>query len=362
MPRRASINLACAAACVASPLLLAATASGQNLSDRIAAVARQRQAEAAKNNTQSNLLGALLYADVSVDFNDTPARDAFNYLKQVMGVDLVVRYNDDRSGAGIDPTTPINLKATSTPALSVIERMLEQCAEFEPCTWQLRKGYIEIGTKERLSAPAARVLRMYPIKDLLFEVPMFDNAPEFDLSSSLSQGGGGGGGGSFGGGGGGGGGGGFGGGGGRGGGGGGFGGGGSGGGGGGGGAPFGEPGDDPERLTEDEKVQQIVDIILETIEPDAWLDNGGDSASIRFYEGVLIIRAPDYIQRQIGGYPFAPNRSAAPSRSRPRSSAAGTSTTPVATIDRRYVTFTAPISIIENVKFDSVKVTGSAGR
>ena len=360
MPRRASINLACAAACLASPLLLAATASGQNLSDRIAAVARQRQADAARNNTQSNLLGALLYADVSVDFDETPAREAFDYLKQIMGVEMVVRYNDDRTGMGIDPTTPITLKMTSTPALSVIERMLEQCAEFEPCTWQLRKGYIEIGTKERLSAPAARVLRMYPIRDLLFEVPMFDNAPEFDLSSSLSQGGGGGGGGFGGGGGGGfgGGGGGFGGGGG--GGGGGFGGGG--GGGGGGGAPFGEPGDEPERLTEDEKVQQIVDIILETIEPDAWLDNGGDSASIRYYEGVLIIRAPDYIQRQIGGYPFAPNRRAAPARSRTRSSAAGTTTTPVAVIDRRYVTFTAPLSIIENVKFDSVKVTGSAGR
>ena len=63
---------------------------------------------------------------MSVDFKDTPARDAFNYLKQVMGVDLVVRYNDDRSGEGIDPSTPINLKVTSTPALSVIERMLEQ--------------------------------------------------------------------------------------------------------------------------------------------------------------------------------------------------------------------------------------------
>ena len=187
MSRRASLNLACAAACLASPLIMAATASGQNLSDRIAAVARQRQADSARNNTQANLLGALLYSDVSVDFDETPARDAFTYLKQVMGVDLVVRYSDDRSGMGIDPETPITLKATATPALTIIERMLEQCAEFEPCTWQLRKGFIEIGTKQRLSVPAARVLKMYPIRDLLFEVPMFDNAPEFDLSSSLSH-------------------------------------------------------------------------------------------------------------------------------------------------------------------------------
>ena len=346
-------------AAISLPLLATASSSAQNLSDRIAEVARQREAAAARDTSQSALLGALLYTDISVDFNDTEARAAFEYVKELLGVDLVVRYNDDRSGLGIDPETPINLKATGVPALTVIERMLEQCAELDPCTWQLRKGYIEIGTKDRLSAPAARELRMYPIRDLLFEVPRFDNAPEFDLNSSLSQGGGGqgGGGGDFGGGGGGfgGGGGGFGGGGV----GGGFGGGGggAGGGGGGGGAPFGNPGDEPERMSEEEKVQQLVDIILETIEPDAWLDNGGDAASIRYFEGVLIVRAPDYIQRQLGGYPFAPKRPGGVSR-RPRASADG----PNAVIDRRYVTFTAPISIIENVKFDNVTVTGSTGR
>ncbi|MEE2972326.1 MAG: hypothetical protein VX672_04305 [Planctomycetota bacterium] len=336
-------------------LSLLTSASAQNLSDRIAEVARQRQARASKDSSQSALLGALLYKDISVDFDETPARDAFDYIKSLLGQDIVVRYNDGRSGLGIDPETPITLKVQAQPALTIIERMLEQCGEFDPCTWQLRKGFIEIGTKERLSVPAARVLRMYPIKDLLFEVPMFDNAPEFDLNSSLSQGsGGGGGGGGYGGGGGGGG---FGGGGGGGGGGA---GGGAGGGGGGGGAPFGEPGEEPERLTEDEKVQQIVDIILDTIEPDSWLDNGGEAASIRYYEGVLIIRAPDFIQRQIGGYPFAPSRRAAPS-GRPRA-AAGSSSAEGPIVDRRYVTFTAPISIIENVSFGRSRVTGAAGR
>ena len=348
----------CLGGCVAASMFATPSASAQNLSDRIAEVARQRQASASRDDTQAGLLGSLLYTDISVDFDETPARDAFAYLKQVLGREIIVRYNDGRSGLGIDPDIPITLKVTGKPALTVIERILEQCGDLDPCTWQLRKGYIEIGTKERLSVPGARVLRMYPVKDLLFDVPMFDNAPEFDLNSSLSQGGGGSGGGGGGGGGfgGGGGGGGFGGGGGGG-------GGGGAGGGGGGGAPFGEPGEEPDRLSEDEKVQQIVDIILETVEPDAWLDNGGDTASIRYYEGVIIIRAPDYIQRQIGGYPFAPSRKrSAPAR--PRASATGsTGTTTVSrtVIDRRYVTFTAPISIIENVSFDSVKVTGSTG-
>ncbi|MDZ4831625.1 MAG: hypothetical protein SGJ09_15675, partial [Phycisphaerae bacterium] len=116
--------------------------------------------------------------------------------------------------------------------------------------------------------------------------------------------------------------------------------------GGGGGPPFGEPGDAPESIPEEERAQKIIDIIVESVEPEAWSENGGEIATIRFYQGVLIIRAPDYIHREIGGYPFAPQAT--------RSSAA-------ATVESRYVTFNAPISIIENVKFRPVTVTGAAG-
>ena len=326
---------------------LTSGASAQGLAERLRGVAKQRQASAARDSSKANHLGALLYTDISVDFNETPAREAFTYIKSLLGADIVVRYNDDRTGIGIDPDAPITLKINNKPALTVIELILEQCGDFDPCTWQLRKGYIEIGTKERLSVPTAQELRMYPIRDLLFEIPYFDNAPKFDLNSSINQGGQGGGGG--GGGGSGGGGGGFGGGGG------GFGGGGSGGGGsgggsgggGGGGGIFGEPGDDPDRLGEEEKVEQIIDIILEVVEPDAWIENGGDAASIRYYQGVIIIRAPDYIHRQIGGYPFGAKRRQ--------------STTRVGTVESRYVTFTAPISIVQNVDISRQTVTGSAG-
>ena len=78
-------------------------------------------------------------------------------------------------------------------------------------------------------------------------------------------------------------------------------------------------------MTEKEKVDQLIDLIIEIVEPDSWIEAGGDDASIRYYQGTLIIRAPDFIQRQIGGYPFA---------TRPiRRSTPGTSTA------RRQVTF-----------------------
>ncbi|MDZ4754640.1 MAG: hypothetical protein SGJ11_09100, partial [Phycisphaerae bacterium] len=87
---------------------------------------------------------------------------------------------------------------------------------------------------------------------------------------------------------------------------------------------------------------ELVNIILETVEPEAWTANAGDWASIRYYQGVLIVRAPDWIHRQLGGYPFA-------ATARP------------AAVESRYVTFTAPVSFVENVKFRDVTVTGAAG-
>jgi hypothetical protein len=168
---------------------------------------------------------------------------------------------------------------------------------------------------------------------------MFDNAPDFSLSSALEQGnqggqGGGGGGGGFGGGGGG-----------FGGGGGGFGGGG-GGGGSGGGSAIGDVGEDPERTSDTERAEQLMDIIMEQCEPEAWTDNGGEAASMRYYQGVLIITAPDYIHRQIDGYPFAPKR---PAKAVSSNAA------------RRYVTFTSGLSIVNNLGFQAVPVTGAVG-
>ena len=321
---------------------VAASASGQGLSERVRAVAEQRQ-EAAKNDmSRGRLLGALLYTDITANFENTPAKTAFEFIGKQLGVPFIVRFAGEGGSEGIDPELEITLNLEKMPAVSAVERLLEICGTDSPCTWQIREGFIEAGTKDRLAAPAARELRMYPIRDLLFEPPMFDNAPDFNLGSALQQGGqsGGGGGGGMGGGGGGfgGGGGGFGGGGG---GGGGMGGGGSGGGGGG---LIGDPGEDPERPSEEEKADQLMDIIMEQCEPDAWKDAGGDWATMRYYQGVLIIRAPDFIHRQIDGYPFAPVR--------PRASAAG---------PKRYVTFTGEFSIVQNLGFGTTTVKGAVG-
>lgn len=321
--------------------MIGASALGQSLGERLQAVARMQQDASVSSQAASRaqLLGALLYTDITVDFAETPVKEAINYIRSQMGVDLVARFSNDKGASvGIDPEATVTLKADAAPALNVIEMLLDQVSDGDPSSWQLRDGFIEIGPKDRLDK--SRETRYYPVRDLLFEPPYFDNAPEFDLDSAINQGNnggqsGGGGGGSGGGGGG------FGGAGGGG-------GGGSGGGGSGsGGSIFGSPGEDPERTTEADRADQLLQIIQESVEPERWSDAGGDAASIRYYQGVFIVRAPDYIQRQIGGYPFA---------ARPPRPQVGA--VPGA---GRYVTFTAPFSAIQNVGFGTAKVTGAAG-
>ncbi|HIC61567.1 MAG TPA: hypothetical protein EYO72_02345 [Marine Group III euryarchaeote] len=44
---------------------------------------------------------------------------------------------------------------------------------------------------------------------------------------------------------------------------------------------------------------------MKFVEPDQWDENGGE-CSIDSYQETLLIRAPDFVHRQIGGYPFDP--------------------------------------------------------
>ncbi|MAB82170.1 MAG: hypothetical protein CMJ24_01885 [Phycisphaerae bacterium] len=243
------------------------------------------------------ILGKLVYTDVTVQFNQTELRQVMTFLQTLLDVQMIIYWQNDKNVVGLDPEKTITIESEDTPALNLLQRILEQCStDGEEYTWQLRQGMLEIGTKDRLGRKSAQVLKMYNIENLILEIPDFDNAPTLDLGN-FGGGGGGLGGGGFGGGGGVGGGGG----GGRSGG---FGGGGGGTGGGGGGGGSLAP------TNEEDRIEKLVLLITTFIEPDAWRRNGGDIASIEAYRGNLLIKAPDFIQRQLEGYAFRPTRPA----------------------------------------------------
>ena len=307
----------CTAMCLAATA--AAPVGAQSLSERINTVIAQRQNQVV--TAKGPILRALLTTGISVHFEQTKAKEAFAYFKQLLGAEMVVRWSDDPgANSGLDPEALLTFEMNNAQALVVLERMIEMSTA-EPATWQLRQGYLEVGTKQRLSARGSQETRIYPISDLLFEAPNFDNAPTFNLNQAVQTGGGGGGsgggGGGFGGGGG-----------------------GSGGGGGGGGSPFGNPGESPARRSAAEKADQLIELIKSLVEPDAWLDDS--VASIRYYEGSIIVRAPDFIQREIAGY--GPLLGPPPARN-----------------GGRYVDMSVPFAASQITGFRGATVTGAAG-
>jgi hypothetical protein len=269
-------------------LLVAAPAPAQSLGKALAELRQQREKERSKasRNIKTEILQALLYKKITVEFDETPAREAFEFIKDTLGVNIVVRYSDDTVGYGIEAEAPITFAAKEMRALDVLELMLDQVALVEETSWQLRSSFLEIGTKERLAAPAARVVRMYPIDDLLYEVPKFTNAPSVGFATHVNGFlGGYGYGGGYGG----------------------FGGGfyGAGSGGYGGSIQPIATGPTSDELRR-EKANEIIEMIVDAIDPTAWTLNGGDWADIKYRDGVLVVRAPDFIHRQVGGYGVVP--------------------------------------------------------
>jgi hypothetical protein len=115
---------------------------------------------------------ALVETTVSVKFDGTAARAAFDQLNDALSFPLLGRYRDDSLGFGLDPDVLITLEVAGRPALEVLEEMLAQCsAQGAECTWQIRKGFVEFGTKRRLSVPAARETRTHYIADLIIRMP-----------------------------------------------------------------------------------------------------------------------------------------------------------------------------------------------
>lgn len=278
-------TLLLAALAGAAVLVSTAAASAQaSLADQLSTVRKmqaERKARRGPAQMQREILQALLFRELTVDFRDTPAREAFDFLKTALGINIIVRYSDDPIAHGIDPDTLITLEVEKMPALDVLTLVLDQCAVTEECAWQLRSSFLEIGTKDRLSVGAAKVTKVYNIDTLLFEPVRFDDAehrsivPGYPFGAEYGVGLGPGSGGL--------------------------------------GFSSGFAGasdlhrydpNSPEEKTQ--RAEDIIDLITSTVEPLAWMRNGGTGATIRYRDGALIVRAPDFIQRQIGGYPAVP--------------------------------------------------------
>ncbi|MDW8262070.1 MAG: hypothetical protein RMJ35_06050, partial [Phycisphaerales bacterium] len=147
-----------------------------------------------------SLAGALERKLPDVPFDNAQFSDVIDFLRETMRVNIVVNWRA-LENAGIAKETPINVRLRDVRFSKVLTTVLADAGGGTvPLDYTIDDGVITISTKEDLSERT--VTRVYDIRDLIINIPDFDDAPDFNLQQSAQVGGGGGGGSLFGGGGG----------------------------------------------------------------------------------------------------------------------------------------------------------------
>ncbi len=253
---------------------LAGTAPAQTTSAPPASSPKETTTERSTDTPQRDTMTKMTRL-VSIEFKEHRLEDVLRFIGEVTHADIECLWTDDKNSVGLDKDTLVTLKFDKGPAMDLLEKVLDQAqsdSTGKGNSWQLTEsGTLQVGPKDRLDL--FKYVKAYPIADLLFEVPNFANAPDLDLESVLQsqvgRGGGSGGQSIF--------------------------------------KEHGEQKIDTRPLAE--RVKDIEVILTQLIEPDHWVENGGNGASIRYFQNTLVINAPDYIHRQINGYPYWPAKS-----------------------------------------------------
>src|SRR5260221_9616951 len=124
-----------------------------------------------------------------VKFQGSTLKDSFDFLRDVSGANIHVNWRA-LEAAGVTGDTQVNVRLRDVPLRKVLNVLLNESG-VGLLTYYTSEGVIEVTTAEL--ADKEMITRVYPVEDLIMEVPDFDNAPSFSLSDQSGSGGGGGG-------------------------------------------------------------------------------------------------------------------------------------------------------------------------
>ena len=214
-----------------------------------------------------------------VKFDNVGFSDVIDFLRDITGANIFVNWRA-MEAAAIDKNAPVTARLRDVKFSKALDIILSDVGGGTvKLGYTVDEGVITISTGDDLSKNV--VTRVYDIRDVIFEVPDFTDAPVFDLSQQQTQQGnqstrGGQGG---------------------------LGGGGGGGAGGGqglfGGQGGGQQGQEQNQQSRAERIAAITKLIQDTVASDSWKDNGGAVGSVRELSGQLIVTQTPENQRQL---------------------------------------------------------------
>jgi len=192
-----------------------------------------------------------------LNFAGITLSEALDFLRDVTGTNLHVNWRA-LEGIGVGRDTALNLRMRNIPMRTVLKLVLSEAGSGDLLAYYVDGDVIEVTTRE--IADRDLVTRIYPVDDLIMDVPDFVG-PDMSLQGSTAGGQGS-------------------------------------------GNIFGGTINDQQQqnsMTRAERAQALIDMIQAIIQPDIWQENGG-TAAIRFFNGSLIVTAPRSVHEALGGY------------------------------------------------------------
>lgn len=196
----------------------------------------------------------------AVSIEGIAMRDAFDWLQEMSGVKIIINWRS-LEALGVNPQQPVSISGAGLTTEQVLKLLLLEIGPDIDMIIEETPWYVRVMTREEANSKA--VVRVYGIGDLLQRIPNFEEAPKFDLAqiTQATQGGGGQSGSLF---------------------------------------TDSDQEEEEDKISKQERADQIADLIRQTVEPELWQKNGGLHGSIAVWRDMLVVRAPMYVQRQIG--------------------------------------------------------------
>lgn len=214
--------------------------------------------------TSRNLrFSAALENRIPVDYQNDPFGTVIERLAEEHRLNIIVNWADLKK-EGVGPDAAINLSLPHEISLkkALTEVLVQAGGGTVELAYEISEEAIEIATKRTLDQKTFTAI--YDINDLLFEVPMFANAPVMDLamanrrrarlSAQTIP------------------------------------------------SPWGKhiDEDEPEEdLRRAGRVRKLIDLIQVTVEPDSWFDRGGTIGRIEEFNGQLVVTQNSATQGQV---------------------------------------------------------------
>jgi hypothetical protein len=242
-----------------------------------AALAQQVGAASSTPRPQNfNTVSILNQRVPEITFEDLSLEQVMSWLADFTHMNVNVRWQI-LADAGVDRDKPISIHARNLRLSQVLWLIMSEAAGTElKLAYRASGNLLVLSTAEDLDKEM--VTKIYDVADLLIKLPAATRQGAFNVTQGLGQTGQGGSGG--------------------------------GGGGGAGGGMFGQ-GQGQQQQQQgmrgdttggtDQQLQQLVDLIRQTIEPDTWRENGGSGSIIAFQKSI-VVRNTLLVHQRLGGY------------------------------------------------------------